>query len=205
MFLSKSEAQMVMPQVIERTPRGEVAMDVYTRLLKDRIIWLGAPIDAAVANTIMAQLLYLEHDDADEDIYMYINSPGGSVDAGLGIYDTMQFVQPDIVTICAGSSYSMATVLLCAGAKGKRFALPNAIIHQHPARIDNISGYTPDVQIHAKQMLNIENRLKSIIAQHTGQPLEKIETDFQRDRFFTSEEAVKYGLIDEIITRNPNL
>lgn len=193
------------PQVVEKTPRGEVPVNVYTRLLKERIIWIGTPIDANVANGVMAQLLFLEHEDPQEDIYLYINSPGGAVDDGLAIYDTMQFVQPDIVTLCAGSSYSMATFLLCAGAKGKRYALPNAIIHHHASRIDKLSGYSQDVQIHAKQMLAIESRLNSIMAHHTGQSLEKIETDFQRDRFFTAEEALEYGLIDQIITKSPQL
>jgi ATP-dependent Clp protease, protease subunit len=195
------------PQVIEKTPRGEMAMDVYTRLLKDRIIWLGTPIDAEVANAVMAQLLFLEHDDSEEDIYMYINSPGGSVADGMGIYDTMQFIQPDVVTICAGGAYSMATVLLCAGAKGKRYALPNAIIHQHSALWQGIGTGTssPDVQIQAKHLLDIENKIKRIMAFHTGQPFEKIATDLERDRYFTSEEAVEYGLIDEILKKNPIL
>lgn len=195
------------PQVIEKTPRGEMAMDVYTRLLKDRIIWLGTAIDAEVANDIMAQLLFLEHDDSQEDIYMYINSPGGSVADGMGIYDTMQFIQPDVVTICAGGAYSMATVLLCAGAKGKRYALPNAIIHQHPALWRGFSNAqsAPDVQIHAKHLNDIENRIKRIMATHTGQPYEKIAADLERDRYFTAEEAVEYGLIDEILTKNPVL
>jgi ATP-dependent Clp protease protease subunit len=195
------------PQVIEKTPRGEMAMDVYTRLLKDRIIWLGTAIDAEVANDIMAQLLFLEHDDAEEDIFMYINSPGGSVADGMGIYDTMQFIQPDVVTICAGGAYSMATVLLCAGAKGKRYALPNAIIHQHPALWQGLGGAqsSPDVQIQARHLFDIENRIKKIMAFHTGQPLDKIAADLERDRYFTAEEAVQYGLIDEIITKNPVL
>lgn len=195
------------PQVIEKTPRGEMSMDVYTRLLKDRIIWLGTAIDAEVANDIMAQLLFLEHDDSTEDIYMYINSPGGSVADGMGIYDTMQFIQPDVVTICAGGAYSMATVLLCAGTKGKRYALPNAIIHQHPALWRGLSGSqsAPDVQIHAKHLFDIENRIKRIMALHTGQPYEKIAADLERDRYFTAEEAVEYGLIDEILTKNPVL
>ncbi len=204
MFKSDQGIFKVSPSIVERTPQGDVVVNVYARLIKDRIIWLGKGIDSEVANIVMAQLLYLEHEDPEEDIYMYINSPGGSVDAGLGIYDTMQFVQPDIVTICAGSSYSMATVLLCAGAKGKRYALPNAIIHQHPATSD-LSGFSPDVQIRARQLVNIEARLNKIMALHTGRPVEQIEADFQRDRFFTAEEALEYGFIDEIITRSPEL
>ena len=197
-------ADFPLPSVVERTPHGEVAMDVYTRLLKDRIIWLGTGINAAVANAVMAQLLYLEHDDPTEDIYMYINSPGGSTDDGMGIYDIMQFVQPDIVTICAGSSYSMATILLCAGARGKRYAMPNAVIHQHPSR-SGFSGNAPDVEIQARQLLDKEKRLNEIMAFHTGQPYERIDADFSRDRFFTPQEAVEYGLIDQIISRSPEL
>lgn len=194
-----------MPKVIERTPQGDIAMDVFTRLLKDRIIWLGSSIDPYIANIVMAQLLYLDHEDPDEDIYLYINSPGGSVKDGLGIYDTMQFVSPDIVTICAGGSYSMATVLLCAGARGKRFALPNAIIHQHPALNYGIGGSNPDVQIHAKHLLDLDNRLKNIIAYHTNQPLERVSRDFERDHYMNPAEAIEFGIIDQIITKMPNL
>jgi ATP-dependent Clp protease, protease subunit len=193
------------PKVIERTPQGDMEMDVFTRLLKDRIVWLGSPIDSYVSNIIMAQLLYLDHEDPDEDIYLYINSPGGSVTDGLGIYDTMQFVNPDVVTICAGGSYSMATVLLCAGAKGKRFALPNAIIHQHPVLNYGIGGSNPDVQIHAKHLLDLDTRLKNIIAHHTKQPLERVTRDFERDHYMNPEEAIEFGIIDQIITKMPNL
>ncbi len=203
MSLSKNEIYNVVPKVIERTPRGEISVDVYTRLLKDRIIWLGTRIDEDVANVIMAQLLYLDHDDPEEDIFLYINSPGGSVKDGLGIYDTMQFINPEVVTVCAGGSYSMATVLLCAGAKGKRFALPNAVIHQHPVLNYGVGGANPDVQIQAKHLLDLDNRLKHIIAHHTGQPLERIEADFQRDRYFNTTEAIEYGIIDQTITKNP--
>ncbi|MEI6045375.1 MAG: ATP-dependent Clp protease proteolytic subunit [Chloroflexota bacterium] len=204
MFVSPKGIYGIAPTVIEKTPKGENAVNVYTRLLKERIIWLGSEINAEVANIVMAQLLFLEHEDENEEIYMYINSPGGSVDAGMGIYDTMQFVQPDIVTLCAGGSYSMATVLLAAGAKGKRYALPNAVIHMHPLGQD-ISGYGPDVQIKAQHLKNVETRIYQILASHTGQPAPKIESDFQRDRYFTSQEALNYGFIDEIITRSPAL
>lgn len=193
----------IAPNVIEKTPRGEISINVYTRLLKDRIIWLGTEIDAEVANAVMAQLLYLDHEDEEEDIYLYINSPGGVVEHGLAIYDTMQFVNPDIVTICAGGSHSMATVLLAAGAKGKRYSLPNATIHEHPVWRQNLGGATPDVQIQARQMLNTENKVKRILAEHTGQAFEKVAHDFERDYFMTPQEAIEYGIIDKIITKMP--
>ncbi len=204
MFLPRNETY-ALPSVIERTPRGDITLDIYTRLLKDRIIWIGTEINPQVANAVMAQLMYLDHDDAKEDIYMYLNSPGGSVKDGLGIYDAMQFVQPDVVTICAGGCYSMATILLSAGAKGKRFALPNSTIHQHPTSNQGIGGTNPDVQIHAKHLLDMDNKLKKIMALHTGQPMERIGADFDRDRYFTPEEAIEYGLIDQIITKSPDL
>lgn len=193
-----------MANVTEKTPMGDVAVDVYTRLIKERIIWLGDKIDAKVANTIMAQLLFLENDDSSEDIYMYINAPGGSVDAALGIYDTMQFIQPDIVTICAGGSYGMASLILAAGTKGKRYALPNAIIHHRSAKKD-ISSYAPEVPLSDEFMNKVESRVNYLLAQHTEQPVEKIQTDFQGETYFTAEEAIQYGFIDEIITRNPEL
>lgn len=190
-----------MPNVVEKTARGEVTVDVYTRLLKDRIIWLGEKIDTKVANEIMAELLFLEHDDPEEDVFMYINSPGGSVDAAMGIYDTMQFIQPNIVTICAGGSYSMATLLLCAGTEGKRYALPNATIHQYISRGD-VSDYTPNVQVNDAQLKRLVGRVYRAIALHTKQPLEKVEADFQTDNYLTAEEALEYGFIDEIITKS---
>ncbi len=204
MFTPDKDIYNLAPEVIEKTPGGMISISVYTRLLKDRIIWVGTAINNTVANAVMAQLLYLDNEDPDEDIYLYLNSPGGSVDDGLAIYDTMQFVNPDVVTICAGGCYSMATVLLCAGAKGKRFALPNAIIHQHPALNYGIGGSNPDVQIHAKHLLELDNRLKNIIAYHTGQSYERIARDFDRDHYMTPQEAVDYGIIDQIITKKPN-
>ncbi len=194
-----------MADILERLGRSnELGGDVYSRLLKERIIWVGSKIDATVANNVMAQLLFLENDDRDEDIYLYINSPGGLVNAGLGIYDAMQFIQPDVVTLCAGSSYGIATLLLSAGAPGKRYALPNAIIHQHLSKTD-FSGYAPDVQMEDNQLKALESRIFGLIAAHTNQTLEKVSSDLQRDNFFTPQQALEYGLIDEIVTKNPGL
>ncbi len=195
----------IMPSVTERTPRGDVTMDVYTRLLRDRIIWLGTAIIPAVANVVMAQLLYLEHEDSNEDIYMYINSPGGAVESGLAIYDIMKFIECDIVTICVGSSHNIATVLLAAGTHGKRYAMPNSLIHQHSSSTRDIQGYTPDAEIQARQVLDTEAWLNKIMAQHTGQPIERIQEDFKRDKYFRPQEAVEYGLIDHVITRSRTL
>jgi ATP-dependent Clp protease protease subunit len=189
--------------VTERTPRGEVSVDVYTRLVKERIIWVGNKIDADVANTIMAQLLFLENSDREEDIYMYINSPGGAIDSVLGIYDTMQFIQPDVVTICAGSCYGAATILLAAGTPGKRYSLPNSLIHHRVSKRD-ITAFPAEVQINEESLKKIENRVNGLLARHTGQPLEKIVADFQQDRFLLPEEALQYGIIDEVITENPS-
>ena len=195
---------MLVPIVIETTNRGERAYDIYSRLLKDRIIFLGAPIDDIFANLIIAQLLFLEAEDPEKDINLYVNSPGGSVTAGLGIYDTMQYVKPPINTICLGQAASMGAFLLTAGTKGKRFALPNARIMIHQP-MGGFSGQATEIDIHAREILKIRERLNEIMAKHTGQSLEKISQDTERDYFMSAEEAKRYGLIDEVITRPPKL
>jgi ATP-dependent Clp protease protease subunit len=188
----------IVPTVIESTNRGERAFDIYSRMLKDRLVFVTTPIDDAVASLITAQLLFLESEDPDRDIYMYINSPGGVVYFGLAIYDTMQYVKPDVSTVCMGFCGSMATVLLAGGAKGKRFCLPNGTVHMHPAGLQNLGGYAPDVEIHARELLRQQDTLFGILANHTGQPVERIREDFARDRFFNAEEAKEYGLVDEV-------
>jgi len=195
---------MLVPIVIETTNRGERAYDIYSRLLKDRIIFLGAPIDDIFANLIIAQLLFLEAEDPEKDINLYVNSPGGSVTAGLGIYDTMQYVKPPINTICLGQAASMGAFLLTAGTKGKRFALPNARVMIHQP-MGGFSGQATEIDIHAREILKIRERLNEIMAKHTGQSLEKISQDTERDYFMSAEEAKRYGLIDEVITRPPKL
>ena len=195
---------MLVPIVIETTNRGERAYDIYSRLLKDRIIFLGAPIDDIFANLIIAQLLFLEAEDPEKDINLYINTPGGSVTAGLGIYDTMQYVKPPINTICLGQAASMGAFLLTAGTKGKRFALPNARVMIHQP-MGGFQGQATEIDIHAREILKIRERLNEIMAKHTGQPLERISQDTERDYFMSAEEAKRYGLIDEVITRPPKL
>jgi ATP-dependent Clp protease protease subunit len=188
------------PIVIEQTGRGERAYDIYSRLLKDRIIMLGTPIDDHVANLIVAQLLFLEAEDPEKDIYLYINSPGGVVTAGLAIYDTMQYIKPDVVTICLGQAASMGAVLLAAGAPGKRFALPHARIMIHQP-LGGFQGQAADIEIHAKEILRLKKILNEILSKHTGQPIEKIEKDTDRDFFMSAEEAKEYGLIDKVLTK----
>jgi ATP-dependent Clp protease protease subunit len=195
---------MLVPIVIETTNRGERAYDIYSRLLKDRIIFLGAPIDDIFANLVIAQLLFLEAEDPEKDINLYVNSPGGSVTAGLGIYDTMQYVKPPINTICLGQAASMGAFLLTAGTKGKRFALPNARVMIHQP-MGGFQGQATEIDIHAREILKIRERLNEIMAKHTGQPLEKISQDTERDYFMSAEEAKRYGLIDEVITRPPKI
>jgi len=195
---------MLVPIVIETTNRGERAYDIYSRLLKDRIIFLGAPIDDIFANLVIAQLLFLEAEDPEKDINLYINSPGGSVTAGLGIYDTMQYVKPPINTICLGQAASMGAFLLAAGTKGKRFALPNARVMIHQP-MGGFQGQATEIDIHAREILKIRERLNEVMAKHTGQPLERISQDTERDYFMSAEEAKRYGLIDEVITRPPKL
>ena len=188
----------LIPTVIEKSNYGERAYDIYSRLLKERIIFLGSPIDDAVANTVIAQLLFLESEDAKKDIKLYINSPGGSVTAGLAVYDTMNYVKPDIMTICIGMAASMSAVLLSSGAKGKRIILPNSEVMIHQV-MGGVEGQASDIKITAEHILKIKDRLNSILAQNTGQPLKKIEQDSDRDYFMSAEEAKKYGLVDKII------
>lgn len=194
---------MLIPMVIEQTARGERAYDIYSRLLKDRIIFLGAPIDDVFSNLVIAQLLFLEAEDPEKDINLYINSPGGSVTAGLGIYDTMQYVKSPITTICLGQAASMGALLLAAGTKGKRFALPNARIMIHQP-MGGFQGQATEIDIHAREILKMRERLNEILAKHTGQPLEKIAQDTERDYFMSGQEAKAYGLIDEVIVRSPD-
>jgi ATP-dependent Clp protease protease subunit len=188
----------LIPTVIEKTHMGERAYDIYSRLLKDRIIMLGTPIDDEVANVIVAQLLFLESEDKEKDIKLYINSPGGSVTAGLAIYDTMQLIKPNVSTICIGMAASMGAVLLAGGAKGKRFALPNSEVMIHQV-LGGFQGQATDIKIHAERILATKSNLNKILAKHTGQPLKKIEDDTERDNFMEAEDALKYGLVDKII------
>jgi len=190
----------MIPTVIESTNRGERAFDIYSLLLKERIVFLGTAIDDYVANLIIAQLLYLEREDADKDVVMYIHSPGGSVTAGLSIYDTMQLIKPDVSTICVGMAASMGAVLLLAGAKGKRYGLPNSTVMIHQAA-GGFEGTASDIEIRAREILRMQTRLRELIAFHTGQPLERIAHDSDRDFFLTPEQAHEYGIIDEVIGR----
>lgn len=194
------KSQYLIPTVIEKTSHGERAYDIYSRLLKDRIIFLGAPVDDGVANTIIAQLLFLENQDPDKDIKLYINSPGGSVSAGLAIYDTMQYIKPDVSTICIGLAASMGAVLLAAGQKGKRFILPNAEVMLHQV-MGGAEGQAIDVKIRAEHILKVKDRINQILANHTSQSLAKIEKDTDRDYFMSPEEALAYGLVDKIIKK----
>ncbi len=191
----------LIPTVIEKTSYGERAYDIYSRLLKDRIIFLGSAIDDGVANAIIAQLLFLESQDKEKDIKLYINSPGGSVTAGLAIYDTMQHIQPQVSTICVGMAASMGAVLLAAGAAGKRFALPNSEIMIHQVLGSGISGQATDIKIHADRILQMKDSLNHILAEHSGQPFKKVAEDTERDRFMSALEAQKYGLIDKVIKK----
>lgn len=189
----------LVPIVIEQTPRGERSFDIYSRLLKERIIFIGSAIDDAVANLVLAQLLFLESEDPASDIHMYINSPGGSVSAGLGIYDMMQYIKPDIATYCTGLAASMGAVLLAAGTKGKRYALPHSQIMIHQP-LGGAQGQATDIAIQAKQILLLKEKLNKILVKHTGQPYEKIELDTDRDRYLSSEEAKTYSIIDTVIS-----
>jgi ATP-dependent Clp protease protease subunit len=188
----------LIPMVIERTARGEREFDIYSRLLNERIVFIGTPIDDMIANLTVAQLLHLESEDPDKDISIYINSPGGSIYSGLAIYDTMQFIKPEIQTICMGIAMSMGSLLLTGGTKGKRFSLPNSriLIHQPSAGFE---GQASDIEIHAQEILNVRQRIDEIYANHTGRPLEQVHEDMERDRFFKPDEAVEYGLIDRVI------
>jgi ATP-dependent Clp protease, protease subunit len=188
----------MVPMVVEQTARGERSFDVYSRLLNERVVFLGQAVDDQIANLVVAQLLHLESEDPDKDVSLYINSPGGSVDAGLAIYDTMQFIRPAVQTICFGIAMSMGSLLLAAGAPGKRFSLPNAriLIHQPSA---GYQGQSSDIEIHAREILAMRRRVDAIYARHTGQSVERVHADMERDRFFSPEEAVAYGLVDRVI------
>ena len=190
----------VIPTVIESGPRSERAFDIFSLLLKERIVFLGTPIDDHIANLIVAQLLYLQREDPERDISMYIHSPGGVITAGLAIYDTMQFIKPDVSTIAVGQTASMATVLLCAGAKGKRFALPNATVHMHQA-LGGARGQASDIEIAAKEILRNNEIIRNIIASHTGQPVERVTRDFDRDFYLDAQGAKDYGFVDELLVR----
>jgi len=190
----------LVPIVVEQSSRGERSYDIYSRLLKDRIIFLGSPIDDDVANLVIAQLLFLAAEDPEKDIHLYINSPGGSVTAGLGIYDTMQYIKPDVSTICVGMAASMGSLLLAAGAKGKRYALPNSEVMIHQP-LGGVRGQAADIKIHADWILKTKHKLNQIYVERTGQPYEKIERDTDRDFFMSAQEALEYGLIDKVITR----
>ena len=199
---NRTTALNMVPMVVEQTSRGERAYDIYSRLLKERVIFLVGPIDDHVANLVVAQLLFLEAENPEKDISLYINSPGGVVTAGLAIYDTMQFIKPDVSTMCTGQACSMGSFLLMAGAKGKRFALPNSrvMIHQPSG---GAQGQATDIEIHAREILDLRQRLNALYAQHTGQSLERIERDMERDRFLSAEAAKEYGLIDQVVERRP--
>jgi ATP-dependent Clp protease, protease subunit len=195
----KPDIQNIIPYVIETSARGERAFDIFSLLLKERIVFLGTPIDDQIANVIIAQLLYLDREDPDKDVNMYIHSPGGVVSAGLAIYDTMQLMKCDVATICVGSCASMGTVLLAAGSKGKRYALPNSTIHIHQAIIRGVGGQASDVEIHAREVLRQNQLIREILAKHTEQPIETIIRDTDRDFFMDAPSAKDYGLIDEIL------
>ena len=190
--------QTLVPIVVEQTGRGERAYDIYSRLLKDRIVFIGSVVDDLVANLVIAQMLFLQMEDANKDINVYVHSPGGSVTAGLAIYDTMQFVKPDVATFCIGQASSMGALLLCAGTKGKRYSLPHARIMIHQPW-GGVQGAASDISIQAKEILQLKDRINELLAQHTGRPLDKIQADTDRDFFMSADEAKEYGLIDEVI------
>jgi ATP-dependent Clp protease, protease subunit len=200
-FGAKEMSMALIPMVVEQTSRGERAFDIYSRLLGERIVFLGQPVEDEIANVIVAQLIHLEADDPDKEVSLYINSPGGSVDAGLAIYDAMQYIRPDVRTICFGLAASMGSLLLAGGAAGKRMALPSSriLIHQPSG---GFQGPTTDIEIHARAALALRKRVDEIYARHTGRPAEELHRDMERDRFFTAEEAAKYGLVDEVIERH---
>ncbi|MDI6895000.1 MAG: ATP-dependent Clp protease proteolytic subunit [Bacillota bacterium] len=189
----------LVPMVVEQTGRGERAYDIYSRLLKDRIIFIGGPVDDHMANLVIAQLLFLELEDPDKDVNLYINSPGGAVSAGLAIYDTMQHIKPDVSTVCVGLAASIAAVLLTGGTRGKRFGLPNARVMIHQPSMQGLSGPAADLEINVREVVAIRQRLEEILARHTGQPMERIKRDADRDFYMSPEEAKEYGLIDEVL------
>jgi ATP-dependent Clp protease protease subunit len=194
-----TQALGLVPMVIEQSGRGERAYDIYSRLLRERVVFLVGPVNDVTANLVVAQLLFLEAENPDKDVYFYINSPGGSVTAGLAIYDTMQFIKPDVSTLCIGQAASMGAFLLAAGAKGKRFALPNSRVMIHQP-MGGFQGQASDIAIHAKEILSLRQRLNEIMATHTGQPIERIERDTDRDNFLSATESAEYGLIDKVLT-----
>ncbi|MEO8430629.1 MAG: ATP-dependent Clp endopeptidase proteolytic subunit ClpP [Acidobacteriota bacterium] len=196
---------VLVPMVIEQTSRGERAYDIYSRLLKDNVIFLGQPVDDTIANLIIAQMLFLESENPEKDISFYINSPGGSITAGLAIYDTMQYIKPDVATICIGQAASMAAVLMACGAPGKRFALPNSRFLIHQPLAYGLQGQTTDIEIHAKDLLKVRERLNQILSNHTGQPIERISKDTDRDYILEAEDAKKYGLVDSIYHRRDDV
>ncbi|MYI75342.1 MAG: ATP-dependent Clp endopeptidase proteolytic subunit ClpP [Acidobacteria bacterium] len=191
----------LIPMVVEQTNRGERAYDIYSRLLKDSIIFVGSPIDDALANLVIAQMLFLEAEDPDRDILLYLNSPGGSISAGFAIYDTMQFIRPDVQTYCIGQAASMAAVLLSAGAAGKRFSLPNSRIIIHQPLMTGLGGQATDIDIHAREILRMRKRLNEILCNHTGQPIERIAEDTERDYIMSAEQSREYGIIDAVIEK----
>ena len=195
-----AQALGLVPMVIEQSGRGERSYDIYSRLLKERVVFLVGPVNDVTANLVVAQLLFLEAENPDKDIHFYINSPGGSVTAGMSIYDTMQFIKPDVSTLCMGQACSMGAFLLTAGAKGKRFALPNSRVMIHQP-MGGFQGQASDIAIHAKEILSLRAKLNEIMAQHTGQPVERIERDTDRDNFLSAQEAVEYGLIDKVLLK----
>ena len=192
----------MVPMVIEQSGRGERAYDIYSRLLKDRVIFLVGPVNELTANLVVAQLLFLESENPDKDISLYINSPGGVVSAGMAIYDTMQFIKPDVSTLCIGQAASMGAFLLAAGQKGKRFVLPNSRVMIHQP-LGGFQGQASDIEIHAKEILYLKERLNGLLAEHTGQPIETLQKDTDRDNFLGAEEAVAYGLVDEVLSKRP--
>ena len=189
----------LVPMVVEQTSRGERAYDIYSRLLRDNIIFLGTPVDDTIANLVIAQLLFLEAEDPEKDVSVYINSPGGSITAGMAIYDTMQFIRPDVVTICIGQAASMAALLLSAGAPGKRYALPNSRILIHQPSMGGLSGQATDIDIHAREILRMREITNQLLAKHTGQKLDKVEKDVERDFIMNAQQAKEYGIVDDII------
>src|SRR5512140_1588987 len=199
---ARGDNMALVPMVIEQTSRGERAYDIYSRLLRDNIIFLGTPVDDMIANLIIAQMLFLAAEDPEKDVSLYINSPGGSITAGMAIYDTMQFIRPDVTTICIGQAASMAALLLCAGTPGKRYALPNSRILIHQPSMGGLSGQATDIDIHAREILRMREITNQLLAKHTGQRLEKVEKDVERDFIMNAHQAKEYGIVDEIIYKH---
>ena len=198
MLINEKILNQLVPMVVEQTGRSERAFDIYSRLLKERIIFLGTPVEDTMASLVIAQLLFLEAEDSEKDIYLYINSPGGIITSGMGIYDTMQYIKPDVATICLGQAASMGAILLCGGAKGKRQALPNSRVMIHQV-LGGFQGQASDIEIHTQEILSIKKKLNEILASHSGQKVDKIAKDSDRDNFMSPEQAVKYGLIDDVV------